>query len=94
MSRDQQLTVELVDDRLVISIGVDTLMIAAQGADAWDDDRLRITDPAAFADEIVRGLEDEEEDGTTRVHLAIDSAIEWALEQGCEGVAYDESDDA
>ena len=84
--RQHGLSVELVDGRLVIAIGVDALMTAVQGGDDWDEERWQITDPDAFAAGIVRGLEREEEDGTTLVHLAIDGAAQWALEQGEEGV--------
>ena len=85
-ARNQGLTVALEGDRLVISIGIDALMTASRGADDWPEDELEITDPDAFAASIVRGLEQEEEDGTTPVHLAIDTAVMWAVENGEPGV--------
>ena len=84
--RQQGLTVEIDGDRLVISIDVETLMTAAQGGDDWDEDRFRISDTDAFAASIVRGLEQEQEDGTTQVHLAIDAAAMWAIENAEPGV--------
>lgn len=86
VDRKQGLTVEIDGDRLVISIGVDALMTAVQAGDDWDEERFRISDADAFASAIARGLELEAEDGTTHVHLAIDAAAMWALEQGEPGV--------
>lgn len=86
--KDQQLTVEIVDDRLVISIGVGLLAFAVQAASdvsGWPEDWY-ITDPAAFAKEIARTLEREEEDGTTPVHKMLDAAALETLEQGADAV--------
>jgi hypothetical protein len=85
-ARDQALIVEVVDDRLVISMGIDALMTAAQGADDWDEEQFRVSDPDAFAASIARGLDREEEDGTTPVHLAINGAVMWAIENAEPGV--------
>ncbi len=63
-------------------------MIAARGADYWDDDELAITDPDEFAGSIARGLEDEQEDGTTMIHLAIDAAVKWATETAEPGFVF------
>lgn len=87
-AREQGLTVEIVGGRLVVSIGVDALMIAARGGDDWDDDDYVITDPDAFAASIARGLEVEQEDGTTDIHLAIDQAVTWAIETAEPGVEF------
>ena len=86
MSKAQQLKVEIVDDRLVISVGVGLAAFAVQTPDAtdWPDDYY-ISDPAVFATEIVRALEDEEEDGTTLVHRMLDAAAVTALENGALG---------
>jgi hypothetical protein len=89
------LTVELVGDRLVISIGIDTLAFAARHSDyanPWNDERndfvsaFTITDERVFAHEVARALKDEEEDGSTLVHAMLDRAIENAVENGCDGV--------
>lgn len=92
-ARDQGLSVELVDGRLVISIGVDALMVAVKGSRPWEeqeeDERgYAIADADGFAEDILRELEDEEEDGTTLVHIAIDAAIERALDQGSLNIDY------
>ena len=83
--REQPLTIEIIDGRVVISIGIDALMTAAAAGDDFVDDELVITDADAFAASIVFGLEDEMEDGTTGIHLAIDKAVEWAIEYGEPG---------
>ncbi|NIJ07264.1 hypothetical protein FHS31_000860 [Sphingomonas vulcanisoli] len=84
--RDQALTVAVEDGRLVISIGIDTLMIAAQGGNDWVEGT-EILDADAFAAEIADRLENEEqEDGTTDIHLAIDRAVLLAIENGSEAI--------
>lgn len=85
--REQPLTIEIVDGRLVVSIGIDALMEAVRGGDDWDDETMTIVDPDTFAAEIAHALEtDEQEDGTTDIHLAIDKAATSAIEGGSEAV--------
>lgn len=85
-ARDQGLAIEIAGGRLVVSIGIDALMIAVRGGDYWDDEAFVITDADALAASIVRGLEDEEDDGTTGIYLAIDRAVQWAVEYAEPGV--------
>lgn len=84
--RGDGLSVEMADGRLVIAIGIDSLMTAVRGGDFWDDDELKIVSADEFAADIVSELEREREDGTTPVHLMIDAAAEEAVEQGSLGV--------
>ena len=85
--RDTPLTIEIVEGELVIRIGIDTLMVAVRGGDDWDDETMTIVDADAFAVEIAHALEhNEQEDGTTDVHLAIDRAAMHAVENGSEAV--------
>ncbi|WP_230770577.1 hypothetical protein [Sphingomonas sp. Leaf4] len=86
-AREQGLKVELVDGRLVISIGIDALMTAVKGSPSWEqqieDDRgWSIEQPDGFAADVVAELEREEEDGTTPVHRMLDEAFEQAIDQG------------
>jgi len=83
--RDQQLEVGVVDGRLVISIGVDLLVHAVTHSDDWPEDG-QVVDPDKFAAAIARQLEDEQEDGTTPLHLAFDAAAVKAIEDGDESV--------
>lgn len=46
----------------------------------------KVVDAQAFALEVLRALNDEDEDGTTPVHRMFDAAFEEAVEQGAEGV--------
>lgn len=86
-SRDRPLTIEIADGQLVIRIGVDALMVAVRAGDDWDDDTMTIVDADAFAVEIAHSLEhNEQEDGTTDVHLAIDRAAMDAVESGSDAV--------
>jgi hypothetical protein len=94
--RNEPLTVDVVGGRLVISIGVETLAFAAvhsEWANPWDDaanDYRRmivVTDADLMAREVARALDDEQEDGTTPVHLLLDAAIIAACENGGEGFA-------
>lgn len=94
-NRDQHVNVELIDGRLVISIGVDTLATAIkympQLDDAFDEVEgkeieTEITDADKLAAAIVETLDDEEEDGTTLVHRMLDKAALQAIENGAEGI--------
>lgn len=93
--RDQHVQVELIDGRLVVSIGVDTLATAVkhmpQMDDAFDEVEgkeieTEITDADKLAAAIVEALDDEEEDGTTLVHRMLDKAALRAIEGGAEGI--------
>ena len=92
--KDQQIKVEVVDDRLVISIGVGLLAFAVQASSdvsGWPEEWY-ISDPAAFAAEVARTLEAEEEDGTTPVHRMLDAAALETLEQGADAVEEGDSE--
>ncbi len=95
--RGQPLTIAILEQQLVVSIGIDTLMTAVRGGDDWDDDTTTIVDADTFAAEIARALADnEEEDGTTDIHLAIDRAALYVIEAGSEAVQFageDRNDD-
>lgn len=81
------LEVRILSDRLVISIGVETLMIASTQGSPWTSGLMvKITDREAFVNAIVRALKNELSDaGDTLVHHAFDKAAEAAMEDG-EGI--------
>lgn len=83
----QALSVSVSNGVLTISIGVGLLAFAVQATSVsgWPQDWY-ITDPVAFAEELARTLESEEEDGTTPVHRMLDAAATETLEQGAESV--------
>ena len=81
---------------IVIRLQLDTFHEVVEGA--WASmvipTRLKITDAAKFAKEVCRELNEEQEDGTTPVHILFDGAIQSAFEQGAEGVEEHEDQDA
>lgn len=88
--RDRILDVRVERGVLSISIGVETLAHAVH----WNSDleeydekrgvyvRPRVTNPDAFAREVVAALSEEAEDGTTAVHAMLDAACVKAIEDG------------
>jgi hypothetical protein len=90
----KHLSVKVINGVLSITIGIATLATAARfGGDleAFDEvtgDVLEptITNEVVFAKAVARALNDEEEDGTTPVHLMLDAAIVSAVENGAEGI--------
>ena len=82
------LTVRLEGDAIVIRLPLDVLALALEGSWAASgmDDHWRVTDASLFAPEVVRALEDEDEEGTTAVHKLFDAAFLAAIEAGAEGV--------
>ena len=89
------LTVALDSEAIVIRLPLSVLPAALEGAWAASgiDLHFRVTDVGKFAPEVVRALEEEEEDGTTPVHRLFDAAFNAAIEQGAEGVEeVDEND--
>ncbi len=79
----------IIEDRcIVIRVPVEVLPTVVDGG--WMlgiiDVRQRVTNAAVFAKELVRALNDEDDQGTTRVHRCFDDAINFAIEQGCEGL--------
>lgn len=76
------LNVEIKDNKLVISIGVD-LLCHAEGLNLY---YYKISNKIGFAKDIVNELLNEEEDGTTLVHRMFDEAANNAIENGSENV--------
>lgn len=75
-------------DAMLIRLPIDYLPQVVEGAWALNamPVRMQITDAGAFAKELVRVLNREDEQGTTMIHRMMDSAIVEALEQGAEGI--------
>lgn len=91
--KDQPLQVQIIDDRLVISIGIETLCYSAENCPRFYDGEtdkytLKVTDMAVFAQDVARELNREKEDGETPVCVLLDQAIEDAVGDGSKGVAY------
>lgn len=94
MNRDDSLNCYIEDGVLTMVIGVDCLANAVKlnpHLSVYDDEsgewsEPEITDPDKFAKAVLSALLDESEDGTTLVHLAIDTAASNAIENGAEGI--------
>ena len=80
-NKDQLLKVEIKDNLLTISIGIETL-VETCGQDYLDQfSEHQVTDYSVLAKEIKNELIDEEEDGTTLIHKAFDEAVENVIEK-------------
>lgn len=86
---------ELRDGQIVVSVDVEALPIILSGACASDAlaDLYKVSDAAAFAVAVVDALNEEAEDGTTRVHAMFDSAFDQAIEHGAQGVEVVDEDE-
>lgn len=79
---------EIRDGLLVISIEIDALPMIVSGSCATNslDGLWKVTDAAAFAEDVRISLNAESENGTTRVHRMFDGAFAHAIDQGAEGI--------
>lgn len=79
---------EEVTIRIGVSILASAIKWCSQLEHMNDDGDLvgpEIVDQAEFAKSMVSALLTEQEDGTTPVHVMLDAAAEWCIEQGMEG---------
>lgn len=73
-------------DEIVIRVPIAAISTAA--SIVLDELEVEITDEREAAKSIVRYLNDEDEEGTTPVHVALDKALTNAVEQGEEGFSF------
>lgn len=89
------LKVALEGDLLTISIGIEALALAAELSPRLEngtDDTPKVVDKKLWAQEVLNGLNDEAEDGTTPVHLMFDDVFERIVEDGAEGIRMPDDD--
>jgi hypothetical protein len=74
---------------VIIRIPIATLPLAMSGACDLQaiEPRYEVTDAELFARALVRELNKDDEQGTTRIHRMLDAAMNEAIEQGAEGVS-------
>lgn len=96
--RDDPLGVAIVDGRLEITIGVETLAVAFRtgpvgdrvtynlDSGCWEEDRIIRLDPDQWAQDVRHALRREKEDGSTPVTDLLDEAFQAAINDGAEGV--------
>jgi len=92
MDYGKQLTVEVEDGQLKISIGIALLAFATQTALDFPPD-FKINDLRDFAKSMVGQLQRQEEDGTTPIHRMFDAAANEIMEQGDDGIEEGDVDD-
>lgn len=85
--------VTLEGEDIVIRITPDALRFASEDGvlstfspQKNDFRKVRVTDLAAWRKEVLNALRREAENGDTPVHLMLDGALEYAAEQGGEGI--------
>lgn len=76
-------------DEIVIRFVIPFLPLIFDGSPLGPE--FKVTDPNAFARDVVSELNREEEDGTTPVHRMFDAVLTEAVEQGAEGVEETEA---
>lgn len=94
MNRNDPLKCYIDDGVLVIRIGVECLAKAIklnpelaeydEKTGEWNEPE--ITDADKFAVEVMHAAQEESEDGTTLIHIALDTAAMNAIEDGAEGI--------
>lgn len=72
------------DGYIVIRVKIEYLPVIMSCLPALED--FKITDVNKFAEGLCVELNDEDDDGTTPIHLLFDKAIEEAINMGAEGV--------
>lgn len=74
--------------RIVIRVDIEALPLIVEGAWAAGGigTRYKVTNTKEFASDLLNALNEENEDGTTRIHEMFDRAILEAIEQGAFGI--------
>lgn len=90
--KNQPLKVKIIDDSLVIHIGIDTLAWAAENAPMWyslgyldkriHDSKVKVVDLKELAKDVALEINREREDGSTPLTNLLDDAILAAFEDG------------
>lgn len=93
MSEDNNATAIIEYGSIVIRVDIATIQTVMDGGYSCNayPERYKVTDTAAFAKEIVRELNSEDEEGTTPIHKLFDAAINEAINQGAQHVELHEN---
>lgn len=84
----QKLDVEVKNNRLIISIGVDTLAFAANCSDYFKQARVKKSNQESFAKEVVNFMIKENEVGESLLTRFLDKCFERAVGSGAESITY------
>lgn len=81
---------------IVVRVTLDALVFASENGVLATFSKLKngfrtvkVHDPVQWRDAIVRALRREKENGDTPVHLMLDDALEYAVDQGEEGISIE-----
>jgi hypothetical protein len=87
-----KLTVEVIDNKLIIAVDINTLIHSLETYEnfelsTYDNETgellsYKVTDKNEFIKDFLRVLKDEEEDGTTLLHMLFDIAMTKMIEEG------------
>ena len=93
--KDQLLSVDTINDKVVISIGVSALIHAVKLGPAFylGLDTVKIVNKREFIRELTEALMMEAEDGSTPLHNAFDAAATYLIEHGADSVQVTSADD-
>ena len=92
---DASLTVDIIEDEIIIRIGIGTLAWAfdhMKENNPYDDaardfvQKWKVTDPMEFATDVVGELTNEEEDGSHPLNRLLDQVSNAAVDQGSLGI--------
>ena len=83
----------LEDGAIIIRVPIAILPMVIEGAWAARglETRYKITNVEEFSADLIRELNKEDEDGTTRIHTMFDAAIDEAVNQGAFGIEIHEN---
>ena len=85
------LSVRIEGGAIVVSLSIDALPFVLAGvlsADGGGDFEVRLADEQAFASELVRVLEEEDDAGNNFAGRMFVDAIREAMHQGADGLSY------
>jgi hypothetical protein len=94
LQKDAPLNIDIVDDKLVISIGISTLAYAIKQGLANDFTEMDVTNELGFAQDVIHELEAEDDEGSNRIHKMFDQCAQDAIDNGTDHVRlHDEDED-
>ena len=76
------------NDTITICVQISALADVVEGwwTSGNSGTRYKVTNPESFAKEVVRALNDEDEQGNTMIYDMFDNAFENAINQGADGI--------
>ena len=86
------LDIQIIDEKLVISIGIDALFHAISFSPNYGLSDLLFTNKNDFLNAVIDELRTEDESGATIIHNMFDEAANNAVENGCDGVEFRDKD--